>query len=159
MAGRRIPPLASAIKPETRARDSGPPVLVFGELPAEASIYADRHQVDLVHVLTASRALEHLARVSFRSVAVDPAAEGGIELVRQVKLGASLGDPGSEEAIARNMLTPFVVLPFRGEADYAVLVVPPEASYVEQTWRLRLSAVLYRLDVERLAREIFRGGS
>lgn len=159
MAGRTVLPITSFIKPEFRGLAGGPPVLVFGTLPAEAEIYAERNGVELVRVLTASRALEHLARVSFRSVAVDPEAEGGIELVRQVKLATNLGDDAAEDAIARNLLTPFVVLPYRGEADYAVIVVPPDISYVEQTHRLRLSSVLYRLDAETLVRAHFRGSN
>ena len=122
----RVPKLA--IKPDTAAIDKTLSVLVLGDIPADVYAYADRIGVPVVRVLTAHRALEHLSVSPFRAVAVSPEGEGGIELVKQVKLASDFGDSEGEDAVSRNMLTPFIVLPFQGEEEYAVLVVPPAAA-------------------------------
>lgn len=40
---------------------------------------------------------------------------------------------------------------------YADHIGAPEAAYMETTWHLRLSAALFRLDVDRIVRDLFRG--
>ncbi len=99
-------------------------------------------------------AIDALAAEPFDVVLVEPAEDdGGLELVKAVKLGQNSFDVAPEllaQAVQRHRLTPMLVLPLANDTEYAVIVLPPEVAILEDTRTVALEDAILRLDVRKL---------
>jgi len=150
-------------------------VLLVGELPASERLELTERGAVITDALDTHAAFELLASTDFDVVVVDPFATGnGLDFVTAVKEGddahlhtvATLyGSRGStpflrgarlpnEEALAagrvRHRTTPFVVLPADGGDQYAIVVVPPEATFLKSRRLLPLATAVLTVDAATL---------
>lgn len=179
MAPRRFPRTAVAVDvqstdrrfPRRKARN----VLLLGELHASQREELEDRGGVIVQANDTHEAFELLATTDFDVVVVDPVAPGnGLDLVTAVKESASehlhtvatlygaRGDtrflrgarlPNQETLVAvrsRHRLTAFVVLPVNGEAEYAIVVSPPEGSFLKHPSAMPLVTAIMTVDASKL---------
>lgn len=179
MSRRRIPRTALALDAQaTDRRFRGRHerrVLLVGELPVSERVELTERGAVLTTAADTHQAFVLLASVDFDVVAVEPRAPGnGLDLVTAVKenqaahlhtlatlYGVRGGAPflrgarAPDEAVLasareRHRVTPFVVLPLEGEDEYAIIVVPPDASFIENRRRLPVTTSIMRVDASKL---------
>ena len=179
MASRRLPRNAVALDTELNDRRvrGGTPreVLLVGELGIALRDQLSARGAVLTKVVTLHDGFEALAEHAFDVVVFNSYTENcGMDFVNAVKEGAVehqltlatlYGARGSaaflrgtrppsqemlERARARHRTTPFVVLPADGDWSYAIIVVPPHASFMEDARKLPLVATIMTVDGAKL---------
>jgi hypothetical protein len=127
-------------------------VLVLAELPIFERIRMKERGGLLNHVADVAAAVAVLAEQHFDAAIIDMKAPGGgTELVKSIKAGVGSAGAPELEALARerHRLTPFYLV-MEGESQYAIVVSPPEHSYLEDGKALRLADAVTSLDLGKL---------
>ena len=126
-------------------------VLVFCDLPSEVRAQLGAHGATLTEAESVLGTVALLADRDFDAVILDMSLSPAI--VMRVKTGlGELADVPAEvakRARERQQLTPFFLVMGR-ERQYAIVVDPPEHSYVESGAGVSLAEAVARLDVGKL---------
>ncbi len=153
----------------------GREVLIVGEVPAGLRAELLLRRASLTDAPNISGAFESLGARPFDVVVVDPYVDGrGLDFVSAIKEGAAeqalsvatlygargdarflLGVQPPARAVldaarTRHRLTPFVVLPLDDSATYSVVVLPPDATFIEDGRDLPLATAILSVDAGRL---------
>jgi len=137
-------------------RRAGAPrrILAYADLLGQTERYLRQRGAVLTRAHSAEEAVHLLAADPFDIVILDPRAPGGgLHLVTVLKLGyrtLDLPEALIQEVSSRVRLTPFIVLPEDGSTDYAVIIQPPQLSFLEDGADLRVEDAILRLNVARL---------
>ena len=146
----RIPQHALALD---LAYARGRRVLLLGRAGELLIATLEANGLELVQTASVQDALGSMAFSRFDVLVVHPEAPDGIGFIKALKLGAPLSGTSDAElrrAVQGHELVPVVLLPLRGDDEYAVIIVPPHFAYLERMARLPLVEVILRLDVRRL---------
>lgn len=174
MAHRRIPRNAVALDVALNNRrvrgGSKREVLLVGELGVRLRAQLTERGAVLSAVETLDDAFAQLAARPFDVVVVNPfTGNCGVDFVKAMKEGAdehaarriALRNEQQnrvrlpavevlEEARARHRTTPFVVLPASDDWHYAVIVMPPHASFLEDARELPLVVTILTVDAAQI---------
>lgn len=114
----------------------------------------ERRGAEVIRVASTDEAARTLANNPIDLFAIDPELAAALDFVRDLKL-AKQPPQGSEVWMARALqpLLPVLILPMKGDHQYAVIVRAPNNAYLEQDTRVPLVRAIMALDMRRLLGE------